>query len=157
MTADHLLRVAVGVATTPSLWKPMLHHDPVMRWHVRLHRDDEHEIWLLGWTAQQEVELHDHGGSVGAFAVVEGRLVEDHVGPRGFRQRRWPAGTASAFPAARIHHVWNPGPAPATSIHVYSPPLSSMTYYERAASGALWAARTERFDEAATVQGALHP
>jgi hypothetical protein len=30
-----------------------------------------------------------------------------------------------------------------------------MTYYERVASGALWAVRTERF--VATVQGELHP
>jgi hypothetical protein len=95
-------------------------------------------VWLLGWTAAQEVEVHDH------------------VGPRGVRRRRWSAGTASAFQAECIHHVWNPGPAPAASIHVYSPPLASMTYYERAAGGALWAARTERFDEAATVHGELH-
>jgi hypothetical protein len=31
-----------------------------------------------------------------------------------------------------------------------------MTYYERAAGGALWAARTERFEEAAAVRGDLH-
>lgn len=157
MTTDQLLRLAVRIAAEPAVWRPVLHHDPDSRWHVRLHRDADHEVWLLGWTAEQEVELHDHGGSAGAFAVVQGQLVEDHVGPRGPRMRRWPAGTASGFPAACIHHVWNPGPAPAASIHVYSPPLSSMTYYERAAGGALWAARTERFDEAATAHGELRP
>jgi hypothetical protein len=157
MTSDQLVRLAVRIAAAPSLWRPVLRHDRLSRCHVRLSRDEDHEVWLLGWTAQQAVELHDHGGSAGAFAVVQGQLVEDDFGPRGLRQTRWPAGTARALPAACVHHVWYPGPAPASSIHVYSPPLSSMTYYERVASGALWAVRTERFDETATVQGELHP
>jgi len=154
MTKENLVRAAIRVAVRPALWRPFLNHDPVSRWHVRLSRDAEHEVWLLGWTAEQGVEMHDHGGSAGAFMVVQGQLVEDHVSPRGLRHTLWPAGTARAFPAAYVHHVWNPGPSTAASIHVYSPPLASMTYYERAADGALWAARTERFDEAAAE---LHP
>jgi hypothetical protein len=31
-----------------------------------------------------------------------------------------------------VHDVGNPGPAVATSLHVYSPPLSTMTFYEDA-------------------------
>src|SRR6058998_2129085 len=34
-------------------------------------------------------------------------------------------------------------PGPATSIHVYSPPLAAMTYYDRAPCGALRVTRTE--------------
>lgn len=29
-----------------------------------------------------------------------------------------------------VHEVWNPGPAPALSVHVYSPPLRTMTFYD---------------------------
>ena len=35
------------------------------------------------------------------------------------------------FAAGHVHTVWNDGPAAATSIHAYSPPLHSMTYYTR--------------------------
>jgi rhodanese-related sulfurtransferase len=79
MTKEDLVRAAIRVAVRPALWRPFLNHDPASRWHVRLTRDAEHEVWLLGWTAEQGVEMHDHGGSAGAFMVVQGQLVEDHV------------------------------------------------------------------------------
>jgi predicted metal-dependent enzyme (double-stranded beta helix superfamily) len=34
------------------------------------------------------------------------------------------------LPAGVIHEVANVGRAPATSIHVYSPPLTAMTHYD---------------------------
>jgi hypothetical protein len=43
-----------------------------------------------------------------------------------------------------VHDLRNPGPAPATSIHVYAPPLASMTYYGHDADGTLRPGRTER-------------
>jgi hypothetical protein len=49
------------------------------RWHVRLHQDDDVDVWLISWTAEQGTELHDHGGSAGAFHVVSGTLTEDTV------------------------------------------------------------------------------
>ena len=147
MTDDALLALASRVASEPSLWRPVLRHDAASRWHVRLLRTKDCEVWLLGWTTGQAVALHDHGNSAGAFAVVEGTLIEAHVVSWGeLRQTRWPAGTARALKVRHVHAVWNSGLAPAASIHVYSPPLSSMTFYERSPAGALRAARTERFD-----------
>src|SRR4051794_3407438 len=46
------------------------------RWHVRVHQDVEVDVWLISWTTEQGTELHDHGGSSGAFTVVEGTLNE---------------------------------------------------------------------------------
>src|SRR4051794_29651277 len=46
------------------------------RWHVRLHQDDDVDVWLISWTTEQGTELHDHGGSSGAFTVVHGTLNE---------------------------------------------------------------------------------
>ena len=40
------------------------------------------------------------------------------------------AGDTLDVPADRIHEVWNPGPAVAISIHVYSPPLTSMEFFD---------------------------
>src|SRR5947209_20416090 len=48
------------------------------RWHVRIHQDEDVDVWLISWTTEQGTELHDHGGSSGAFTVVDGTLNE-HV------------------------------------------------------------------------------
>ena len=44
--------------------------------------------------------------------------------------RRYTPGETAAFGSARVHAIANLGTEPATSMHVYSPPLSSMVYYE---------------------------
>ncbi len=104
---------------------------PGGRWHVRLRVTDHYDIWLIGWGTDSRVELHDHGESAGAFAVVRGELVE-HT-PRasgGFRTQRLPAGDVRAFEAGHVHDVVNEGTRTAMSVHVYSPPLASMTYFD---------------------------
>src|SRR4051794_22767038 len=53
---------------------PEYHTDE--RWHVRIHQDDDVDVWLISWTTEQGTELHDHGGSSGAFTVVDGTLNE---------------------------------------------------------------------------------
>ena len=86
---------------------------------------------MIGWAVGHEVELHDHGDSAGALVVTEGSLVEI-TGRRRPRRRVLRPGTVRVMGAAHVHDVVNTGPGPATSIHVYSPPLSSMTYYDLA-------------------------
>lgn len=128
-----LATLALAIARRPDLWRATVRHDPDLRWHCRLADLGDVEIWLLGWTDAQEVVLHDHGGSAGAFAVAEGELCEEYtergvVGP--LQSVFCPAGIARAFGPERIHHVTNRASAPATSIHVYSPPLTTMSFYE---------------------------
>ena len=48
------------------------------RWFTRLHGDDELDVWLISWVPDKSTELHDHGGSKGAFHVVDGTLLEAH-------------------------------------------------------------------------------
>jgi hypothetical protein len=38
-------------------------------------------------------------------------------------------GTARAFGSGHVHRVVNPSARPATSLHVYSPPLMTMDFY----------------------------
>ncbi len=92
---------------------------------------DHYDVWLIGWGVDSQVELHDHGESAGAISVVRGALVE-HT-PRasgGFRLQRLAAGDALAFEPGHLHDVVNEGPGVAMSAHVYSPPLSAMTFYD---------------------------
>jgi rhodanese-related sulfurtransferase len=111
-----------------------VHADPDERWHVRLHCDDRVDVWLISWTQSQGTELHDHGGSGGAFTVVEGMLTESvWSGPvEAGRLRDLERGTGAtvAFGEHYVHDVSNREVPVAVSVHAYSPPLSLMNFYD---------------------------
>ncbi len=123
-----LADIALGVAASP-LWRDHVHHDPRERRPARLIATDHYEVWVIGWWPGQSVQPHDHGGSVGVLTVVEGELTELE-GPTGTTIRRLPAGSVQEVPAHVVHDVVNASDEPATSIHVYSPPLRTMTFYD---------------------------
>ena len=93
-TRTDLLSVARWHAEDPSAWPFAPRFDPRQRWYDRLDTADDHEVWLLTWLPGQGTDLHDHGGSAGAFVVVSGVLTEDTV------QRR-PAAPAPRLAAGR--------------------------------------------------------
>ena len=132
--------------------------DATSRWSRRLHADGYLDVWLIGWAPTQAAELHDHGGSLGALTVVQGELTEwrwsggrsGHLsdatlgaipvasgategmvrsGP-GLRRRLLRAGRGATFRLGHVHDVSNRAPGSAVSVHAYSPPLSTMSYYE---------------------------
>jgi hypothetical protein len=128
--ASLLVDLAAGVAAAEPLWRAVVRHDPVRRHPVRLLATDVYEVWVIGWTAGQGLELHDHGASAGAVAVVEGRLAELAVrGDRLVRTDLVP-GRVRSIRTGVVHDVVNPDAAPATSVHVYSPALVAMTHYD---------------------------
>src|SRR5204862_7057672 len=80
----------------------------------------------------QATDLHDHGGAVGAFTVLQGRLTEQTPtnGPRvELVDRAFGPGATRPFGAHHVHRVVNSGTVPAVSLHVYSPALTRMTRY----------------------------
>lgn len=119
-----LTSLAFALTAHHRMWQALVEHDPRERWYARLALTPSVEIWLLGWWAGQGTAFHDHGGAAGALAVVEGSLEEVRLGaePRSTAPRRLRAGSVVPLPAVTVHRVGNPDPAPATSIHVYSPP-----------------------------------
>jgi predicted metal-dependent enzyme (double-stranded beta helix superfamily) len=122
-----------SLAQARARWERLVRHDPAQRGFVRLLDTPEVEAWLLTWTEAQSIELHDHGGSAGAAMVVAGELTEaftDRVGKTPLRHIVWPSGSTHFFDGNHIHDLQNCGPEPVTSIHVYSPPLTSMTFYD---------------------------
>jgi predicted metal-dependent enzyme (double-stranded beta helix superfamily) len=110
---------------------PYVEFDADDRWHQRIYRDPRVDLWLISWLPSQSTELHDHGGSSGAFTVLSGELTEA-VPTRGARIRELPraAGATVSFGPHYIHDVRNMGTEPAVSVHAYSPPLTSMNYYD---------------------------
>jgi predicted metal-dependent enzyme (double-stranded beta helix superfamily) len=131
---EWLAAIAIGLAGAPDLWRRRIHHDPEQRTHSLLLGTPAYDVWLLGWAPGQGIPLHDHGGSAGAIAVVEGRLVEVYAGEAGggalSSRVLEPGGGVVTFGRRHRHGVSNLHDRPATSIHVYSPPLAVMTYYD---------------------------
>ena len=126
-----LADIVGGLAAARDLWCGLVCHDPGGRRPVRLLATGVYEVWVIGWTTGQQVHVHDHGGSAGALLVTEGELVE--VLPRrggAAVERTLAAGRLRHLGVGTVHDVVNRSVAPATSLHVYSPPLTTMTYYD---------------------------
>jgi quercetin dioxygenase-like cupin family protein len=111
---------------------PFIDFDPDERWHQRIYRDRRIDVWLISWLPTQGTQLHDHGGSSGSFTVLSGALAEATVDGATLRDNFRAAGDSVGFGAHYVHDVRNLSDAPAVSVHAYSPPLTSMTYYDLA-------------------------
>jgi predicted metal-dependent enzyme (double-stranded beta helix superfamily) len=127
------------LAERPDLWRSLVRHDEHERVYVRLHRDHHLDAWLLCWLPAQETGLHDHDLSGGAVRVVDGRLAEFRLvlGEPDLDEVVYAAGDGFSFDASRIHDVRHTGTDPAVSLHVYSPPIWRMGFYEQGADGRL--------------------
>lgn len=122
-----LADITAGIAAAPEAWRHLVRHDPDGRQPVRLLATEAYEVWVIGWTPGQGVRPHDHGGSSAAVVVTDGELLEvDLLGNR----RRLEPGNVLRLGPGIVHDVVNHSNTPATSVHVYSPPLTSMTYYD---------------------------
>jgi len=132
----------VRLAAATGEWSALVRYTEDERWYHRLERGESHEVWLLSWLPGQRTGFHDHCGSSGAFAVVQGELWERT--PAAGRPRpasaAFPAGRARSFGPRHVHEVVNESAAPAVSIHAYSPPLAGMRRYELTQSGLVLAA-----------------
>ena len=132
LTPAELLGIARDLANERDRWLALVEHRPDERWFARVVAEDDHDVWLIGWDSFQGVELHDHGGAAGVLYVVDGVLQETSAARDGrgrLDDQTLGAGTARAFGADHVHRVVNPSAHPATSLHVYSPPLVTMDFY----------------------------
>ncbi|HEY6531445.1 MAG TPA: cysteine dioxygenase family protein [Acidimicrobiales bacterium] len=156
---DHavLVDIACGIAEARSLWEPHVVHDERDRRPVRLLATDAYEVWVIGWTEGQGVDMHDHAGSAGVLVVADGALTERRPG---FETERLGAGAVQRLDRTVVHEVANVEVNPATSIHVYSPPLLAMGYYDEHGERALLIENVVEeapvVDRRATAR-ALHP
>ncbi|MCW2540802.1 MAG: cupin domain protein [Frankiales bacterium] len=109
---------------------PYVQFDEEQRWHQRIYRDARVDLWLISWLPSQGTLLHDHGGSSGAFTVVEGELSEAVHTNGSLREWRRGAGASAGFGTRYVHDLRNLSSEPAVSVHAYSPPLTAMNFYE---------------------------
>jgi mannose-6-phosphate isomerase-like protein (cupin superfamily) len=140
--APHRLNVArlaelvTSLAREPSKWQSNIRFGTANRWWTRLAGDDASDIWLLTWVHDTGTDLHDHGDSAGAFTVVSGELEEVRPKADGsLITTRLSAGAVRTIAPGAVHDVRSPSALPAVSIHAYSPPLRTMTFYEAGTGG----------------------
>jgi hypothetical protein len=145
LSPAHLLGITRELADQCDRWLDLVEHHALERWFERVAVTDDFDVWLIGWDAFQGVDLHDHGRAAGVLYVVEGELFETSTtrSSGGLVQQTLRAGAARAFGADHVHGVVNPAARPATSLHVYSPPLTAMEFYRPGHGRALEPTHTE--------------
>jgi len=91
---------------------------------------DEHSVsWLNAMPERRDTGYHDHDGSAFGVHVIEGSVTNEGLpigGPR--RVHRYGPGDTFSFPGSGIHRMDHD--AESVTVHVYSPPLRSIGYYE---------------------------
>lgn len=136
MTAEALRR-----GSTPLREPPV---DPTRRTSVLAYSTPDYDVWLLRWLHGTRVDPHDHGESAAAFSVVSGQLLEVRWEDGEPRQRRIGESAAITVDAGVVHDVVGATPS-ALSVHVYSPPLYEMGFYDPTGTRRV---RTEEVDRA---------
>ena len=130
LVAAELKSLAGWLGERPELWRQHVRHDPSQRTFHRLVSDDHVTVWLICWMPGHDTGFHDHDGSAGAVAVLEGEVVEERL-----RLLDTPAtavygpGEVMEFGPADIHRVRHHGFVPSVTIHAYSPALRRMGAY----------------------------
>jgi mannose-6-phosphate isomerase-like protein (cupin superfamily) len=149
-----LLTVAEGLARSASAWPGM--DDPSERCWRTIAVTEKFEAWVIAWPVGGSVELHDHGDSAGVVVVASGTLVEtsiraDSDGRLGTVTEPVDAGQHVIFAPGHVHDMVNEGPGPALSIHIYSPALRTMNFFETGHLHGLVPVRTEEYREGLLV------
>lgn len=91
---------------------------------------DEHSSgWLDAAWERRDTGYHDHDGSAVGVYVIQGSATNEGLPVAGVRRvRRYQPGDAFWVPGTAIHRMDHH--AGAITIHVYSPPLRAIGYYE---------------------------
>ncbi len=92
-----------------------------------------YDVWLITWPAGSGLESHDHGVTRSVVHVVKGEL-EEVVSDRRNQSEPTPRilreGSSTAAEATEVHSLANRSGADVTTLHVYSPPLSDVTFFD---------------------------
>jgi hypothetical protein len=139
LESGELAALTEELAARRDLWEALEDHPAGKRFYVRLRRDHHLEAWLICWMPSQDTGLHDHDLSSGAVRVTRGTIAEERLvmGQPELDVSEYSTGEGFNFDASRIHNVRHAGTGPATSLHLYSPPLWRMGYYEEGEDGRL--------------------
>jgi hypothetical protein len=94
-----------------------------------LWEDEDSVAWLEVSSRRRDTGFHDHDGSAVGVYVIAGDVSNEGLPVGGSRLvRRYAAGDSFSVPGTGIHRMVHE--AGAVTVHVYSPPLRAIGYYE---------------------------
>ena len=126
LNAQQLSRIAADLASTPVA--ELVPAGSVRRWWHAI-REDDYEAVVIAWPPGTGLGMHDHGGSLAAIHVLNGRLRERYLDDDELVQVRWLlAGETIDLPGTHVHEVINFDDVEVVSVHVYSPPLDDTAF-----------------------------
>jgi hypothetical protein len=100
---------------------------------IRLLATAYYDVWLITWPDGSGMASHDHGGVRSVLHVIDGELVEvftDHVDGQVPAARVLRRGDSTCAKTSFIHDLANRSGADATTLHVYSPPLTDVSFFD---------------------------
>jgi hypothetical protein len=96
---------------------------------VLLWEDEYSSAWLDVEWERRDTGYHDHDGSAVGVYVIEGNVTNEGLPIGGTRRiRHYGPGESFHFPGTGIHRMDHEDGA--ITVHVYSPPLRAIGYYE---------------------------
>ena len=122
-----------------------------------------YDVWLITWPAGSGLEPHDHGDVRSVLQIVDGELTEtysDRLTGGESTVRTLRRGSVTLAEPTVVHGLDNRSGTDATSLHVYSPPLVDVTFFDLHPSGDLHALRSTPVADRpahATSDGAVLP
>jgi len=128
MTPETLLDMASGLALVADAWTPSLERHPDARTGLRILATESYDVWLLRWPAGIAVSPHHHGDSDAAFVVSSGALTETRWLDGRRQERQLTRGKGATVERGVVHDVG--AQVEALSVHVYSPPLARMAFFD---------------------------
>ncbi len=136
MLPPELSLLVTRTAADPLTWARHVRFDPRQRHWARLPAPPDVDLWVLTWLRDQTTELHDHGDSAAVVVVLQGELREVRVDRLGTTTvRTLTVGKNYSVPVGDRHDITQVKGVPAVSVHGYSPPLTSMTYWRQTGAG----------------------
>ena len=120
--------MASGLALTSDAWASSLERHPLARTGFRILVTERYDAWLLRWPVGTAVSPHHHGDSEVAFAVSSGALRETRWLDGRREERLLTHGQATSVGQGVVHDV--AAEIEALSVHVYSPPLVRMAFFD---------------------------
>jgi rhodanese-related sulfurtransferase/mannose-6-phosphate isomerase-like protein (cupin superfamily) len=129
LTPNTLVEIACGLALAANSWARDLGRRSSFRTGRRILATESYDVWLLRWPVGTPVRPHHHGDSDAAFAVAAGVLKETRWEEGRRVERFLDQGHSATVPRGVVHDVEAAG-REAVSVHVYSPPLSRMAFFD---------------------------
>jgi len=139
LTFEHFKQLVMPLQLTNAVIEQHLQFNDDTYTRHFVCRTPQFDLLLLGWKTGQFSSIHDHSNSWSAVRVIRGILTSRTFKIVDNQLKRMPARLVSeeeghkeqwAFlDRGEVHQLGNVAPENLVTMHVYSPPLRTMTYY----------------------------